>query len=116
MGMGDNKAYGHDIRVLVRFFNGLRRQAGIDGFSVLSVAGSRFHSLVLYSGDDHPGSDAGWCMCSSMLGAISKDFVNLIRAFTTALFWLSGIMFDITSIDNRWVQLIFKVNPDNIYC
>ena len=53
----------------------------------------------------------GWCMFSSMLGAISKDFVNLIRAFSTALFWLSGIMFDITSINLKWAQLIFKLNP-----
>ena len=50
-------------------------------------------------------------MFSSMLGAISKDFINLIKAFTTALFWLSGIMFDVSSIDVWWAQLIFKLNP-----
>lgn len=53
----------------------------------------------------------GWCMFSSMLGAISKDFVNLIKSFSTALFWMSGIMFDITSINSKWAQLLFKVNP-----
>lgn len=53
----------------------------------------------------------GWCLFSSMLGAISKDFVNLIKAFSTALFWISGIMFDITSIDAKWAQIIFKLNP-----
>lgn len=53
----------------------------------------------------------GWCMFSSMLGAISKDFVNLIKSLSTALFWLSGIMFDITSINVKWAQMIFKINP-----
>ena len=53
----------------------------------------------------------GWCMFSSMLGAISKDFVNLIKSFSTALFWMSGIMFDITSINAKWAQMLFKVNP-----
>lgn len=53
----------------------------------------------------------GWCLFSSMLGAISKDFINLVKSFTTALFWLSGIMFDIHTIPVRWAQIIFKLNP-----
>ena len=53
----------------------------------------------------------GWCMFSSMLGAISKDFINLVKSFSTALFWLSGIMFDISGIDAKWAQIIFKLNP-----
>ena len=54
---------------------------------------------------------AGWCLFSSMLGAISQDFINLVKSFTTALFWLSGIMFDIHRIDKPWAQIIFKLNP-----
>ncbi|MBQ9180212.1 MAG: ABC transporter permease [Firmicutes bacterium] len=53
----------------------------------------------------------GWCLFASMLGAISQDFVNLVKAFTTALFWMSGIMFDIHTIKRPWAQLIFKLNP-----
>lgn len=53
----------------------------------------------------------GWCMFASMFGAVSKDFVNLVKAFITALFWLSGIMFNMAKMKSHAVQIFFKLNP-----
>jgi len=36
----------------------------------------------------------GWGMFSSVLSAMSKDFLNLVHSFSTAVFWLSAIMWD----------------------
>lgn len=53
----------------------------------------------------------GWCMFASMLGAVSKDFINLVKSFMTALFWLSGIMFNMAGMNKPWIRAIFKLNP-----
>jgi len=52
-----------------------------------------------------------WSLFSSMLAAVSKDFLNLVKAFTTAVFWMSGIMWDINSIDIPWLQKLLMFNP-----
>jgi teichoic acid transport system permease protein len=52
-----------------------------------------------------------WGQFASMLSAISKDFQNLIEAFVTAFFWLSGIMWDINEISNPIVRTILYFNP-----
>ena len=43
---------------------------------------------------------------SSMLSAMSKDFLNLVKSFTTAIFWLSGIMWDVNRIHTEWLSII----------
>ena len=53
----------------------------------------------------------GWYMFASMLGAVSVDFINLVKAFMTALFWLSGIMFNMAAMDSKAVQIFFRLNP-----
>ena len=53
----------------------------------------------------------GWCLFSSVLGAMSKDFTNLVKAFSTALFWMSGMMFPISTIENVWARRILMANP-----
>ena len=50
-------------------------------------------------------------MFASMLGAVSVDFINLVKAFMTALFWLSGIMFNMAAMDSKAVQIFFRLNP-----
>ena len=40
-----------------------------------------------------------WAQFASILTCMSKDFYNLIGAATQALFWLSGILYDIRTID-----------------
>ena len=47
----------------------------------------------------------------SQLSALSKDVANLMRAFSTPLFWLSGVLFDIKSVPIDWIQTIMNYNP-----
>ena len=52
-----------------------------------------------------------WALFSGMLSAISKDFLNLVKAFTTAIFWISGVMYDVSKIKQGWVRDILMFNP-----
>lgn len=52
-----------------------------------------------------------WSLLAGLLSAISKDFQNLVKAFSSAIFWLSGILYDVDKIHNRWIRLILKFNP-----
>lgn len=47
----------------------------------------------------------------STLSALSKDFCSFIKSFTTAIFWLSGIIYDIANINIPWLQYLFYFNP-----
>ena len=52
-----------------------------------------------------------WGLFASLLGSMSKDFINLVRALNTAIFWMSGIMYDVNSIPNATIQNIMYFNP-----
>ncbi len=52
-----------------------------------------------------------WSLFSAMLSSISKDFLNLVKSVTTALFWLSGILWDVKEIKYEWIQTILLFNP-----
>ena len=52
-----------------------------------------------------------WSLLSGLLSAISKDFMNLVTAFSTAIFWMSGILYDVDRIKHDWVRLVLKFNP-----
>jgi teichoic acid transport system permease protein len=52
-----------------------------------------------------------WSMCTSPLSAISRDFHNLIKAMSTPLFWISGIIFDTSDIKYTWVRWVLSLNP-----
>lgn len=52
-----------------------------------------------------------WSLFSSMLSAMSKDFLNLVKSFTTAFFWLSGILWDVNKLESETLKLVFKFNP-----
>lgn len=52
-----------------------------------------------------------WGLFSSMLSAISNDFLNLVKSFTTAIFWMSGILWDVNSIHIEWIQKLLYFNP-----
>lgn len=47
----------------------------------------------------------------SPLCAMSKDVRNLMKALSTPFFWLSGVLFDVTSIGIDWIQAILYFNP-----
>ena len=52
-----------------------------------------------------------WSMFAGMLAAMSKDFLNLVKSFVQALFWLSGVIYDVNRIHNPIVRTILKFNP-----
>ncbi|MBR2786967.1 MAG: ABC transporter permease [Clostridia bacterium] len=52
-----------------------------------------------------------WSLFASMLSAISKDFLNLVRAFVTAVFWLSGIIWDADTVTIPWLKRFLNLNP-----
>ena len=49
-------------------------------------------------------------LCSP-LSAISKDFYNLLKALSTPLFWLSGIIFDVSALPIPLFHTILSFNP-----
>lgn len=52
-----------------------------------------------------------WALFASMLSAISIDFLNLVKSLTTAIFWMSGILWDVNSIDIPWLKILLNFNP-----
>lgn len=51
-----------------------------------------------------------WSMMLSPLSAISKDFANLIQTLSMPFFWLSGILFQLSSLPHIG-QVIMRFNP-----
>lgn len=47
----------------------------------------------------------------SPLSALSKDFNNLLKAFATPIFWVSGIIFDVYSLPLPWLSQVLAFNP-----
>jgi teichoic acid transport system permease protein len=53
-----------------------------------------------------------WAQFASMLTCISKDFFNLVGAATQALFWLSGILYDVNTMNvPGWLKIFLMINP-----
>ncbi|MDO4869039.1 MAG: ABC transporter permease [Bacillota bacterium] len=52
-----------------------------------------------------------WGLFASMLAAMSKDFLNLVKSVTQALFWVSGIMWDVSRIGIPALQKVLYFNP-----
>lgn len=49
---------------------------------------------------------------SSLLACMSKDFSNLVKSLVTAVFWLSGIIWNINTLkDIPWLKALLKINP-----
>lgn len=48
---------------------------------------------------------------SGLLGAVSGDFANFMRTITTALFWISGIIYNISNLNNEVLKSILSFNP-----
>lgn len=53
----------------------------------------------------------GWALFASVVGAFSRDFGHLVRSFSLALFWLSGIMIPISNIESKIGTILLKLNP-----
>lgn len=52
-----------------------------------------------------------WASFASFIGAMSKDFINLVKSFITAVFWLSGILWDADKITNPMLHRFLMLNP-----
>ena len=52
-----------------------------------------------------------WSLFASLLAAISKDFGNLVKSFVTAVFWLSGVLWDPDTVKIAWLKKALTMNP-----
>lgn len=52
-----------------------------------------------------------WALFAALISCISKDFSNLVKSVTTAIFWLSGIIYNPNSLDIQWLKDILMFNP-----
>jgi teichoic acid transport system permease protein len=52
-----------------------------------------------------------WSLMAGILSAISKDFQNLVKACSSAIFWLSGIIYNVEDIEQKWIRTLLKFNP-----
>lgn len=52
-----------------------------------------------------------WSLFSGLMSAMSKDFQNLVKAMSSAIFWMSGVIYNVDKIHNRWIRLALKFNP-----
>lgn len=52
-----------------------------------------------------------WSLMAGMLSAMSKDFLNLVKSVTQALFWLSGVIYDANRITIPWIRETMLFNP-----
>lgn len=53
----------------------------------------------------------GYSMLTSILCAYSKDLSQLLKALTTPIFWLSGILFDVTTLSSSTVKTALMFDP-----
>lgn len=53
---------------------------------------------------------------TSTLASMSKDFGNLVKSFITAIFWFSGILYDVNTVQNIWIRRILRCNPVTFIC
>lgn len=52
-----------------------------------------------------------WSLFASLLSTMSKDFGNLVKSMVTAVFWLSGILWNPASIQIEWLRKLLMINP-----
>jgi len=52
-----------------------------------------------------------WSSLAGPLSAVSKDFANVVKSLVTAIFWMSGIMWDANRINISWLRRTLLFNP-----
>lgn len=55
-----------------------------------------------------------WSLFSGLISAFSRDFLNLVRAISSALMWLSGIFYEAEQIANETLREVMMWNPITI--
>ncbi len=58
-----------------------------------------------------------WALFAGLVSCISKDFANLIKSLNIAVFWLSGILWNIENVANsKMLYRILMLNPVTFIC
>lgn len=58
-----------------------------------------------------------WALFAGLVSAMSKDFSNLVKSLQIAVFWLSGILWNIENVrDNELIYSILMLNPVTFIC
>jgi teichoic acid transport system permease protein len=58
-----------------------------------------------------------WSLFAGLVSAVGKDFSNLVKSFVTAVFWLSGVLWDVGNLaDNKFFKVFFAINPVTYFC
>ncbi|MBR2876870.1 MAG: ABC transporter permease [Clostridia bacterium] len=58
-----------------------------------------------------------WGLFAGLVSAIGKDFSNLVKSFVTAVFWLSGVLWNIENVANiKFFKIFFLFNPVTYFC
>jgi teichoic acid transport system permease protein len=58
----------------------------------------------------------GWALFAAPIAAISTDFSNLVKSFVTAVFWLSGILWEVDSMHDKLAHQLLMLNPVTFIC
>ena len=58
----------------------------------------------------------GWALFAAPIAAVSTDFSNLVKSFVTAVFWLSGILWEVDSMHNELAHRLLMLNPVTFLC
>ncbi len=58
-----------------------------------------------------------WSLFAGLVSAMSNDFANLVKSFNIAVFWLSGILWNIENVaDNELLYTLMMLNPVTFIC
>ena len=58
-----------------------------------------------------------WALFAGLISAISKDFSNLVKSFVTAVFWLSGVIWNVDNVsDKPMLRRFLMLNPVTFIC
>ena len=82
------------------------------GIIVIYVVSSFFAGFL--SGKRMGSRKFLWGLFAGVLSTVSRDFYNLVKSLVTALFWMSGILYDATTIDNDIIRKVLLFNPVTI--
>ncbi len=58
-----------------------------------------------------------WALFAGLVSAMSRDFSNLVKSFNVAVFWLSGILWNIENVaDSPVLYGLMMMNPVTFLC
>lgn len=52
-----------------------------------------------------------WGLAAGLMTVLARDFFNFVSTLSTAIFWLSGILYDVHKMSSPTAQRMFMFNP-----